>query len=195
MYDAPRETSARTPDSMSLIARLDAAFAGGAPERPLADEVRAMARIYDLEAEGDIAEVWAALRRLLVRQPAAAAIRPEPMTLLVAEDDPDIAADLMDTLVGAGHGVVGPFSTAEAALAAAAQHRIDAALIDINLGGAVSGVELARRLGGDWGVPSVFTSGDVPNAARNAGLAAAVVLKPYTPDQILSALGAVARHA
>lgn len=195
MFDAPRETSARVTDSASLVARLDAALSQGAPDRPLADEIRAMARIYDLEAEGDLAEVWAGLRRLLVRQPTAAAAPVEALTLLVVEDDPDIAADLMETLAGAGHGVVGPFGTAEAALAAVAQHRIDAALVDINLGGALSGVELARRLGGDWGVPSVFTSGDVPNAARNAGLAAAVVLKPYTSDQILSALVVVARQA
>lgn len=195
MFDAPREIPVRAPESAALVARLDAALAQGAPERALADEIRAMARIYDLDAEGDIAQVWAGLRRLLVRQPEGVSEQVEPLTLLVAEDDPDIAADLMDTLVGAGHGVVGPFSTAEAALAAAAQHQIDAALVDINLGGALSGVELARRLGGDWGVPSVFTSGDVPNAARNAGLAAAVVLKPYTADQILGALAVAARQA
>lgn len=171
-----------------LLARLDAAFAEGAPDAALEREIRAMARIYDLEADADLVEVWATVRTLLLRRPSP---RPAgvfaPLTVLVVEDDPDLAAELIDTLAAAGHSVVGPFATAEVAAVAAAQQPLDVAVLDINLAGPGNGVELAHRLAESWGVPSVFLSGDVATAARHADLAAAVVMKPCTADQVLDA--------
>lgn len=170
-----------------LLERSDAALSAEAEA-----ELKALAKIFDLDAERPAAELWPYVRAVLVRQaPAetpAAAPQVTPLTVLLVEDDAEAAAALTEALDAAGHRVVGPFHSAEAAEAATALHPIDAALLDINLSGEASGVDLARSLKARWGVPVIFLSGDVSAAAANAELAAAMVIKPYTGRDVLDAL-------
>ena len=159
-------------------------------------ELKALAKIFDLDADRPAAELWPYVRAVLVRQapaPTAAetpAARSEvdPLTVLLVEDDAEAAAALTEALDAAGHRVVGPFPSAEAAEAATALHPIDVALLDINLSGEATGADLARSLKARWGVPVIFLSGDVSAAAANAELAAAMVIKPYTGRDVLDAI-------
>jgi len=202
MFDRPTPSDLATPDAQEAVERLCVLY-----DRLLADvgdrglvgaasaELRAMAGIYDLDTARPDAEVWRDLRAVLVRQaplagPAGTEVA-EPLTLLLVEDDPETAADLTLALVEAGHSVVGPFQHAEAAEAAAALHLVDLALLDINLSGETSGIDLARTLKGRWGLPVLFLTGDIGAAARNADLAEALVLKPYTGRQVLEAIARV----
>ena len=170
-----------------LLARADATISAEAET-----ELKALAKIFDLDAERPAAELWPYVRAVLVRQaPAetrAASSESAPMTVLLVEDDAEAAVALTEALDEAGHRVVGPFHSAEAAEAATALHPIDAALLDINLSGPATGVDLARSLKARWGTPVVFLSGDVSAAAANAELAAAMVIKPYTGRDVLDAL-------
>lgn len=154
-------------------------------------ELRAMAKIYDLDAAAPPAQIWARLRGVLVKQ-MPPAIEPEtqgePLTLLLVEDDEEAASSLTEALDAAGHRVVGPFHSGEAAEAAAALHGLDAALLDINLSGETTGVDLARSLKSRWGTPVIFLSGDVTAAAQNEDVADAIITKPYSGRDILSAL-------
>ena len=183
------------------LARLRALYDGLLEPSPaeISDEARidldAMARIFDLDAGRPPAEVWRDLRAVLTRQavPLQAgedgqAPSTPPLTIMVVEDDPVTAADLVDVLVEAGHGVVGPFSDPAAAVTAAGLHGVDLALVDINLIGDGDGVGLARALKDSWGVPVMFLSGDVAAAARHARLATALVLKPYGRRDVLAAI-------
>jgi CheY-like chemotaxis protein len=157
-------------------------------------ELAGMARIFDLEADRPSAEVWRDLRAVLIRHGGPAgrtgdgAPAHRPLTLMVVEDDPDMASNLTEMLAGAGHGVVGPFSDASAARTAAALHSVDLALLDINLAGDGDGVDLARTLTQTWGVPVIFLTGNVEAAARHARLATALVLKPYGGRDVLDAI-------
>ena len=163
-----------------------------------ARELKAMAAIYDLDTDRPSTEVWRDLRAVVTRQAPLDAAPPtdvEALTLLVVEDDPDAAASLTELLTEAGHNVVGPFHSAAAAEAAAALHSIDAALLDINLSGEMTGVELARVLTDRWAVRVIFISGDVAAAAKNADMAEALVLKPYNGAQILEAVARLGRSA
>ena len=163
-----------------------------------ARELNAMAAIYDLDTDRPSTEVWRDLRAVVTRQAPLDAAPPtdaEALILLVVEDDPDAAASLTELLTEAGHSVVGPFHSAAAAEAAAALHSIDAALLDINLSGEMTGVELAKVLTGRWDVRVIFISGDVAAAARNADIAEALVLKPYNGAQILEAVARLGRSA
>ena len=153
-----------------------------------------MARIYDLDDGATPAGVWRALRPVLTRQTPAAFSDFGPLTILLAEDDPEIAADLTESLGAAGHTVIGPFSTAEAAGAYAALVSVDVALLDINLEGPATGVALAGDLDRRFGVRTIFISGDVSAAAKHAGEAAAVVTKPFTAGDVLRALGRISRR-
>ncbi|MEN5176279.1 response regulator [Brevundimonas diminuta] len=166
---------------------------GGAALSPAAEqELKALAKIFDLDAERPAVELWPYVRAVLVRQaPPEIASTPaevEPRTVLLVEDDADAAADLTEALDAAGHRVVGPFHSAEAAEAATALHPVDLALLDINLSGEATGVDLARSLKSRWGVPVIFLSGDVTAAAHNAELAAAMVIKPYSGRDVLDAI-------
>ena len=159
-------------------------------------ELKALAKIFDLDADRPVAELWPYVRAVLVRQapaeaPPVSAV-PEPMTVLLVEDDAEAAAALTEALDAAGHRIVGPFHSAEAAEAATALHPIDVALLDINLSGEATGVDLARSLKARWGTPVIFLSGDVSAAAGNAELAAAMVIKPYTGRDVLDALARIA---
>jgi CheY-like chemotaxis protein len=166
---------------------------GGAALSPAAEqELKVLAKIFDLDAERPAVELWPYVRAVLVRQaPPETASTPaevEPRTVLLVEDDADAAADLTEALDAAGHRVVGPFHSAEAAEAATALHPVDLALLDINLSGEATGVDLARSLKSRWGVPVIFLSGDVTAAAHNAELAAAMVIKPYSGRDVLDAI-------
>jgi CheY-like chemotaxis protein len=185
-----------TPDAD--VARLCALYDGlltpdGPSISPAAEkELKALAKIFDLDAGRPAAELWPYVRAVLVRQAppeTTASSEPiEPRTVLLVEDDADAAADLTEALDAAGHRVVGPFHSAESAEAATALHAIDLALLDINLSGEATGVDLARKLKSRWGMPVIFLSGDVTAAAQNAELAAAMVIKPYSGRDVLDAI-------
>jgi CheY-like chemotaxis protein len=76
--------------------------------------------------------------------------------VLVAEDDYVVAQQMAHELRELGAWIVGPVSTPDAALQLACEHRLDAAVLDINLrGGAVYPVaDLLRRKG----VPFLFAT-------------------------------------
>ncbi len=198
MFDGTLKT---TQDEGDELARLRMRYDGllGVPAAEISNDAQvdldAMARIFDLDTEKAPAEVWRDLRAVLTRQAAPTREGDEgpvpttrPLTIMVVEDDPVMAADLMDVLVEAGHGVVGPFSDPAAAITAAGLHAVDLALVDINLIGDGDGVGLARALNDTWGVPVMFLSGDVAAAAQNARLATALVLKPYGRRDVLAAI-------
>lgn len=201
MFDRPPPShpdAAEVAESVDRLCRLyDSRLAetGGDLSPEDARELKAMAAIYDLDTDRPSTEIWRDLRAVVTRQAPLDATAPaeiEALTLLVVEDDPDAAASLTELLTEAGHNVVGPFHSAAAAEAAAALHSIDAALLDINLSGEMTGVELARVLTDRWAVRVIFISGDVAAAAKNADMAEALVLKPYNGAQILEAVARLA---
>jgi len=202
MFDGNADYTTGADDN---VARLCALYDGllERPEAAVSDEavaeLKALAQIFDLDADRPAAELWPAVRAVLVRQaPAeipAAAPQVDPLTVLLVEDDAEAAAALTEALDAAGHRIVGPFHSAEAAEAATALHPIDVALLDINLSGEATGADLARSLKSRWGVPVIFLSGDVSAAAANAELAAAMVIKPYTGRDVLDALARLDRPA
>lgn len=178
----------------AILERYDALMQIGAISDEDATELVALAGIFDLDSDRSPQALWPDLRAVLTAQSPRVAESPvfsaeaAPLTVLVVEDDPEMAQDLTAVLVEAGHDVVGPFHSAEAAEAAASLHRIDAALLDINLSGAVDGGTLGRSLKARWGLKVIFLSGDVTAAASHADIAEAMIIKPYRGADVLGAL-------
>ncbi len=204
MFDAgnhnptPADSAVAQSDRASLeaiCARYDALTAGTEPMSPVhAAELIGMAGIFDLDVTQPPHALWLELRTVLTAQSPrvpdeVATFAPgDALTLMVVEDDPQMAQDLTALLVEAGHDVIGPFHSAEAAEVAAGLHAIDVALLDINLSGAIDGGALGRSLKERWGMRVVFLSGDVSAAARHADVAEAMVIKPYRGSDVLTAI-------
>lgn len=105
--------------------------------------------------------------------------------ILILEDEPLIAMDLEDLLVGKGYTVVGPYSTTAAALDNLDQTRPLAALLDVYLFNETS-FEVARELN-RRGIPFAFMTGLVVSDLLPADLQGSrVILKPYNEKELLS---------
>ena len=107
--------------------------------------------------------------------------------ILVVEDEYLIAMSLQDALETAGSIVVGPAPSVDKALQTIdSESHIDAAVLDVNLGGALSyGVAdklIARK------IPFVFTSGYEDNVLRSRYSGVKNCPKPYLFQAIEEAL-------
>ena len=107
--------------------------------------------------------------------------------ILVVEDEYLIAMSLQDALETAGSIVVGPAPSVDKALQTIdSESHIDAAVLDVNLGGALSyGVAdklIARK------IPFIFTSGYEDNVLRSRYSGVKNCPKPYLFQAIEEAL-------
>ena len=106
------------------------------------------------------------------------------MRILVVEDEFLLAALIADTLTAAGHEVSGPAARIGEALQLTEANGPEMAIVDLELRGGDSGIELARELQAR-GIPSVFATGQKGLARANRGLALGLVPKPYLPATLL----------
>lgn len=117
-------------------------------------------------------------------------------TVLTAEDDPIIRADLWLMLEDAGFSVCAAARDGLEAVELAREHAPDVILLDIGLP-RLDGVEVTRRILSERDVPIVALTGvsrRLAERAVDAG-AAAYVLKPFAEEEIVGALlDAIARH-
>jgi DNA-binding response OmpR family regulator len=109
------------------------------------------------------------------------------LRVLVVEDEPVVAMCLEDILDALGCVAVGPAARLSEGLALAESEPLDAAILDINLGGERS-TPIAERLR-MRGVPTAFASG---YGAPPEGFASApLIQKPYRETDIVAALRAL----
>jgi CheY-like chemotaxis protein len=116
----------------------------------------------------------------------------EDRNILIVEDDLLIAMDLEQTLNDAGCIVVGFVPSVARAMAKIDNNRIDAALLDVTLGGEMV-FAIADRLSAD-GIPFVFITGKPQSVPEHYGTHP-VITKPYSPPAVLEALATVMREA
>jgi DNA-binding response OmpR family regulator len=116
------------------------------------------------------------------------------MLILVVEDNAILAFMIEDSLTEAGHEVLGPVTSAAEALTMASEFHPELAIVDIDLGTSQSGVEIARALAAGAGTPSLFSTGQIETARRNADVAIGALSKPYAPITIVNAVTAVAQR-
>lgn len=107
-----------------------------------------------------------------------------PLRIIVIEDNAMISWLLSETLLGMGHEVCAVEATEDGAVAAAARHRPDLVIADINLtkGSGISAMERIMRAGP---VPHVFTSGV---ASHTVVLNAELLCKPFREADLAAAI-------
>lgn len=112
--------------------------------------------------------------------------------LFVVEDEYFVALVIEETMVSAGHDVLGVYASGEAAIAAAAELKPDLVLMDIRLAGAMTGIEAAIALK-QLGIPCIFASANSDDGTRRAAERAAPlgwVTKPFAEAELVSAVAA-----
>lgn len=115
--------------------------------------------------------------------------------VLIIEDEALVALDMAMILNSAGYQVMGTKPSGDSALAAlqvAAADGIlpDLVLMDIALRGALDGIETTRQIKSIYGsVPVAFVTGQadpITRARAEATHPAGYLLKPFTPEQLVS---------
>lgn len=112
------------------------------------------------------------------------------LRVVLAEDEPAVAAAIVEQLRALGHRVVGKAATGEEAVRLAAEQRPDVIVMDIRMPDC-DGIEAARRIAESCPAPVVFLTGYfdeelVAGAVASGGLA--YLLKPAVSAQLGAAL-------
>jgi signal transduction histidine kinase/CheY-like chemotaxis protein len=116
--------------------------------------------------------------------------RPFEGQVLLVEDDDEVAALATEMLKSIGFGVTRVASAAAALGALANDRPVSLVLSDIMMPGDMSGVELAREIRNRRpGLPVLLATGYQEAAAGAAQDGIGVLLKPYTIEELASAVG------
>lgn len=113
------------------------------------------------------------------------------MKVLIVEDEALIAMHLELLVESFGHRVCAIAASAAEAIAHAAAHCPDVALMDVRLAGGSSGVEAAREIHARHGLRCIFLSANLDPATRDAVRAydpVDFVGKPILPSLLKRAL-------
>jgi CheY-like chemotaxis protein len=116
--------------------------------------------------------------------------------ILIVEDEAIVAEIAALMLEDAGYEVVGIYATAERAIAQLKSDAPDLALLDINLGAGASGIDVARTIVDEYGMPFVFVTAQADAATRERAMAtgpAGYLMKPYQPSELLAAVATALR--
>ncbi len=110
-------------------------------------------------------------------------VAPKPR-ILVVEDEPATALDVKRLLEKLGYEPLGPAANGLTALDLARTEKPDMALVDIDLGPGMDGIELARILKSSFEAPSAFLTANDSRDMRGRAASAlpfAYLLKPVEP--------------
>ena len=106
--------------------------------------------------------------------------------ILVVEDEPLVALDIVAALEGVGAEVVGSAGTAKEALSLIDDTALDAALLDANLRGHPVD-EIAAALAAR-NIPFLFVTGYGPGSLPKAFAKTAMLSKPFSQEQLVAAV-------
>ena len=119
--------------------------------------------------------------------PASEHTAPARARILVVEDEAITAADLQDRLEALGYSIAGWATSGEEAIELARSEQPDLTLMDIMLKGGMTGIEAARVVRSELGVPVIFLTANSNDAVLNLAKASepfAYLLKPFEERQL-----------
>lgn len=121
------------------------------------------------------------------QNPAASTPAPKLARILVVEDEAITAADLQDRLAAMGYAVAGWATSGEDAIEIARREKPDLALMDIVLKGRINGIDAARIVRTELGVPVIFLTANSNDAVLDRAKTSepfAYLLKPFEERQL-----------
>lgn len=110
-----------------------------------------------------------------------------PIRIIIIEDEAIIAAEIKSTLQILGYDVVGHAMNGDKALDLFARQEADLILLDINIRGTLSGIDLAKILRDNYDVPFVFLtsfSDKVTLDKAKETIPYGYILKPFSDNDL-----------
>lgn len=111
--------------------------------------------------------------------------------VLIVEDEAIIADDIFDSLEELGYEPIGPANTFSEAIGYIESHHPDVAVLDIQLSGRKSGIDLAETINTDYNFPFIFLSSNTDKItleqAKNVEPLAYLV-KPFSKDELYTSI-------
>lgn len=111
--------------------------------------------------------------------------------ILIVEDNPTIAVDIKLNLQSRGYEVVGTAPSASRAMDILAKESIDLVLLDINLKGEMTGIDLAKIIQEKYNLPFIYlTSYSDESTLENAAntFPASYLVKPFKENDLEPAI-------
>ncbi len=111
--------------------------------------------------------------------------------VLVVEDEMIIAMNLADTIVDLGYEVVDTCESYTEAVDALEKHKPDIALVDIQLKGQKSGIDLGEIINQRFKIPFVFLTSNSDRITIDAAkktIPSSYLLKPFESDELYAAI-------
>jgi PAS domain S-box-containing protein len=115
----------------------------------------------------------------------------KPQRILIVEDEPLVSMDLESCVRDAGHQVVGPATTIEAARKLATEGNFDVALLDVNLAG--TSIEEVADIVASHRIPFGFVTGYGQAALPVKFKTAAILGKPFNPADVVNLVSRLSR--
>ncbi len=107
--------------------------------------------------------------------------------ILIVEDQGVISLDVKNLMAKLGYSVVGVATSAKEAMALAKKKKPDLVLMDIIIKGKMDGIEAAKKIKADYGIPSVFLTAYVDQekvARAKAAQPFGYILKPFRNEEL-----------
>ena len=115
----------------------------------------------------------------------------DPKMVLVVEDEPLVRMVAAETLAEAGYLILEARTGDEAIQILTAGAPLTAVVTDVEMPGAVDGLELAKAIETRWPeIAIVIVSGRRRPAPAELPLKAVFLPKPYSPERLIAAVGA-----
>ncbi len=106
------------------------------------------------------------------------------MRVLIVEDETLLAMLAEDVVESCGYAIVGSAATYPNAMALAAEHKSDTALVDLNLLDGLTGPEIGIALAERFGIKVLFVTPNVEGAPVGHSGVIGVLGKPYSRREL-----------
>jgi len=111
--------------------------------------------------------------------------------ILIVEDNRIVSLDIQISLEALGYLVVGTAASGEVAIKTVSERNPNLVLMDINLEGAMDGIEAARQIQREYNIPIIFLTAFGDDVTKNRAMQlnpSGYIVKPYTEYQLQSSI-------
>ena len=111
----------------------------------------------------------------------------KPVQVMIVEDEALVGIDIQDNLINYGYHVVGISDSGEAAIENARKSKPEVILMDIQLNGKISGIDAAKEIHQNLGIPIIYLTAYSDDKTLTKALEASpsgYLLKPFVPREL-----------